>query len=203
MGAGSYSGWGVRTLSSDERAFNPLGYHTGTVWPHDNALLALGLRSYGFDDAFLRIFDDLLDAATAFPAYRLPELFAGYDRHPYEAPVPYPVACAPQAWAAGALPATLVSGLGLVADGLSRTLRIRRPSLPRDVSRIAISGLRVADASADLVFERFGHRDCVALTDVRVDGQLDVVVELMPGCDREVAPSLAQVRTVGAATGRA
>jgi glycogen debranching enzyme len=203
MGAGAYSGWGVRTLSSGERAFNPLGYHTGTVWPHDNALLALGLRCYGFDDAFLRIFDDLLDAATCFPAYRLPELFAGYDRHPYEAPVPYPVACAPQAWAAGALPAALMSGLGLVADGLSGTLRIRRPSLPRDVSRIAISGLRIGDASADLVFERFGHRDCVAVTDVRVDGQLDVVVELMPGCNREVVPSLARARTVGAATGRA
>jgi glycogen debranching enzyme len=203
MGPGSYSGWGVRTLGSGEPAFNPLGYHTGTVWPHDNALLALGLRSYGFDDAFLRIFDDLLDAATAFPAYRLPELFAGYQRHPYEAPVPYPVACAPQAWAAGALPATLASGLGLVADGLSRTLRIRRPSLPRDVTCLAINGLRVGDASADLVFERFGRRNCVALSDVRVEGSLDVVVELMPGCDVEDAPSLAQVRTIGAATGRA
>ncbi|MGZ6729532.1 MAG: amylo-alpha-1,6-glucosidase, partial [Gaiellaceae bacterium] len=96
-GEGAYSGWGVRTLSAHERPFNPVGYHTGTVWPHDNALFAAGLRSYGFDDAFLRVFEDLLDAAASFPSYRLPELFAGFSRADYEDPVPYPVACSPQA----------------------------------------------------------------------------------------------------------
>jgi glycogen debranching enzyme len=195
MGAGSYSGWGVRTLSSDERAFNPLGYHTGSVWPHDNALIATGLRAYGFDDAFVRLFDDLLDAATAFAAYRLPELFAGYTRHAYEAPVPYPVACCPQAWAAGALPSMLMAGLGITADGLSRTLRIRRPLLPRDVNRLALRGLRIGGASADLVFQRVGDAGCVVLTDVEVEGPLDVVLELSPGA-RERAPALEPVRVV-------
>ncbi len=178
MSPASNSGWGVRTLASSARAFNPLGYHLGSVWPHDNALLAIGLRRYGFADDVLRIFDNMLDAAAASPSYRLPELFAGYDRRRYEAPVPYPVACTPQAWAAGSLPAILTAALGLVPDALDGKLRIRRPALPRDVSRLAIDGLRVGDATVDLVFERVA--DAVALTDVQIDGPLDVVLEIEP-----------------------
>jgi glycogen debranching enzyme len=193
MGEGAYSGWGLRTLSAGEGAFNPMGYHTGTVWPHDNALFAIGLRKYGFDEAFLRVFEDLLDAASAFHAYRLPELFAGYARRPYEQPVPYPVACSPQAWAAGALPSTLIAGLGLVPDGLRGTLRIRRPSLPRHVSRLALNGLRIADASVDLLFERV-RGDVVALTDVRIDGSVEVALEIAPRRDQELAPSLTELR---------
>jgi glycogen debranching enzyme len=179
MGEASYSGWGVRTLAEGERAFNPVGYHTGSIWPHDNALFAVGLRRYGFDEAFLRVFEGLLDAAASFSDYRLPELFAGFSRVDYEDPVPYPVACSPQAWAAGTLPAMLIAGLGLVPDGLERTLRIRRPSLPRQINRLALKGLPVAGARVDLLFERVAQRaDSVALTDVQVDGRLDVVLEI-------------------------
>jgi glycogen debranching enzyme len=179
---GTYSGWGVRTLSADERGFNPVGYHTGSVWPHDNAFFAVGLRNYGFDAPFLRIFEDLLDASASFSDYRLPELFAGFSRTDYEDPVPYPVACSPQAWAAGSLPWMLTAGLGIAPDALRRTLRIRRPSLPRQLDRVAVRGLRVADASVDLLFERVAQReDSVALTDVRIDGRLDVVLEFSPG----------------------
>jgi glycogen debranching enzyme len=186
---GAYSGWGVRTLSADERGFNPVGYHTGTIWPHDNAFLAVGLRNYGFDEQFLRIFEDLLDASSTFSDYRLPELFAGFSRGDYENPVPYPVACSPQAWAAGALPWMLTAGLGIVPDGLRRTLRIRRPSLPRHLGRLAVRGLRVADASVDLVFERVARGEGgVALTDVRIDGRLDVVLEFSPGQELEFSP---------------
>jgi glycogen debranching enzyme len=193
MGEGSYSGWGVRTLSADEQAFNPVGYHTGSIWPHDNAFLALGLRNYGLDEPFLRIFEDLLDAAASFEHYRLPELFAGFSRTDYEAPVPYPVACSPQAWAAGTLPAMLIAGLGLLPDGLNRTLRIRRPSLPRHVERLALRWLEVAGASVDLLFERVAHRgDSVALTDVQVDGDLDVVLEIPRRVEPEPAESPAQ-----------
>ncbi|MCW3063599.1 MAG: putative Amylo-alpha,6-glucosidase [Solirubrobacterales bacterium] len=182
MSEEAYSGWGVRTLAADELAFNPVGYHTGTVWPHDNALFAVGLRRYGFDEAFLRIFEDLLDAAASFTDYRLPELFAGFSRADYEDPVPYPVACRPQAWAAGALPAMLVAGLGLVPDGLERTLRIRRPSLPRQIGRLELHGLRVGDARVDLLFERVvGRPDRVALTDAQIDGDLEVMLEILPG----------------------
>jgi glycogen debranching enzyme len=190
----AYSGWGVRTLGEGERAFNPVGYHTGTVWPHDNALFAVGLRRYGFDQAFLRIFEDLLDAAASFSDYRLPELFAGFSRADYEEPVPYPDACSPQAWAAGALPAMLTAGLGIVPDGLRRTLRIRRPSLPRHLDRLAVHGLCVADARVDLLFERVARRpETVALTDVHIDGDVDVVLEIGSGGDQERAPSLEQV----------
>jgi glycogen debranching enzyme len=179
MAEGAYSGWGVRTLAAGERAFNPVGYHTGSVWPHDNALFAAGLRRYGFDEAFLRVFEDLLEAASSFAAYRLPELFAGFSRADYEDPVPYPVACSPQAWAAGALPSMLIAGLGLVPDALEGTLRIRRPSLPRHVGRLAVQGLRVGNAGVDLLFERVaGRTDSVALTDVQIDGDLEVVLEV-------------------------
>jgi glycogen debranching enzyme len=204
MGEGAYSGWGVRTLGADERAFNPVGYHTGTVWPHDNALFAVGLRKYRFDAAFLQIFEDLLDAAASLAEYRLPELFAGFSRADYEAPVPYPVACSPQAWAAGTLPLLLTAGLGLVPDGLERILRIQRPSLPRQVGRLALDGLRVADARIDLLFERVSQRpDAVALTDVKIDGDVEVVLEIPPGRDQELAPSLDQVRRAAEAGPRA
>jgi glycogen debranching enzyme len=194
MSDGLYSGWGVRTLSDDERAFNPVGYHVGTVWPHDNAFFAVGLRKYGFDEAFLRIFGDLIDAAGNFSDFRLPELFAGFARTDYESPVPYPVACSPQAWAAGALPSMLIAGLGLVPNGLERRLCISRPSLPRQVSRLALNGLRVAGARIDLLFERVaGRPDSVVLSDVRIDGDVDVLLQIEPGRDEELAPGLAHV----------
>jgi glycogen debranching enzyme len=179
MAEAMHSGWGVRTLAAGERAFNPVGYHTGTIWPHDNSLFAVGLRNYTFDEEFLRIFEGLLDAASAFPDYRLPELFAGFSRTEYEDPVPYPVACSPQAWAAGSLPTMLIAGLGLVPDGLRGVLRIRRPSLPRQVNRLELQGLRVSEARVNLLFERIAPRaDSVALSDVQVEGSLDVVLEI-------------------------
>jgi glycogen debranching enzyme len=185
MGDASHSGWGVRTLSCDEAAFNPVGYHTGTVWPHDNAMFAVGLRRYGLDRPFLKIMEGLLDAASVLPNYRLPELFAGFSRTDYEDPVPYPVACSPQAWAAGALPYMLIAALGIVPDALDGTLRIRRPSLPRHIDRVAVEGLPVGDARVDLRFERVGGRgDSVALTDARVDGRLDVMLEILEGTER-------------------
>jgi glycogen debranching enzyme len=190
MSERSYSGWGVRTLAAGEVAFNPIGYHVGTVWPHDNALFALGLRKYAFDRDFLTVFEGLLDAAASFSGYRLPELFAGLTRSAYEDPVPYPVACRPQAWAAGALPAMLIAGLGLVPDALERRLSIARPSLPRHLSRVGLSGLRVGDARVDLLFERIaGRRDSVALTDAHVDGDVDVVLHIDSGRDDESEPA--------------
>jgi glycogen debranching enzyme len=178
MSDAAYSGWGVRTLAASESAFNPIGYHTGSVWPHDNALVAGGLRAYGFDEAFLRLFENLLDAAASFGSYRLPELFAGFSRTDYEGPVPYPVACSPQAWAAGALPSMLIAGLGLAPEALDRRLRVRRPLLPRHLGRAMVRGLRVGDSTVDLLFERDTPSAAgVAVTDVRVDGDLEVVVE--------------------------
>jgi len=170
-----FSGWGVRTLSDRNPAFNPLGYHTGSVWPHDTAMFACGLRRYGFDEDFLLVFDALLEAASRFDAYRLPELFGGLARRPGEDPVPYPVACRPQAWAAGSIPWLLAACLGLEPDALHGRLRVVRPLLPRWVDRLDLSGLRVAGATVDLRFERTAEG--VQLAGAQVDGTLEIVRE--------------------------
>jgi glycogen debranching enzyme len=170
-----FSGWGIRTLSSAERCYNPNGYHVGTVWPHDNAMIVAGLRRYGRDDAAQRIFMALLHAAMDFDQYRLPELFAGFPREEYGIPVPYPVACRPQAWAAGAVPYMLESTLGLVPEAFERRLRIVRPRLPDPAYSLELHGLRVGTATAALRFDRTG--DGVSVRVLRIDGPLDVIVE--------------------------
>jgi glycogen debranching enzyme len=178
MSPAMFSGWGIRTLGEDEAGYNPVGYHLGTVWPHDTAMTALGMRKYGFDEDFARIFEALLDAAANAGDYRLPELFAGFSRTEFETPVPYPVACQPQAWAAGSIPYLTAGGLGLVPDGLNGRLRIRRPSLPRWLNRVEVRGLRVADSHIDLLFERTATGGPVALADARIDGDVEVVLEI-------------------------
>jgi glycogen debranching enzyme len=118
LAADMFSGWGIRTLSEKERRYNPVGYHLGTVWPHDNSLIAAGFRRYGLDREARRVVAGIIEAATYFDNYRLPELFAGFSRDDYEVPVHYPVACHPQAWAAGSIPYMLESALGLVPEAL-------------------------------------------------------------------------------------
>jgi glycogen debranching enzyme len=171
-----FTGWGVRTLAQSHPAYNPVGYHTGSVWPHDSALIAFGLRRYGFDEDFTQIFEGLLEAASRFDDYRLPELFAGFARAEFDEPVPYPVACQPQAWAAGSIPFLLKWGLGLSPDALERRLAIVRPSLPRWLGRVEVTGLPLGDARIDLVFERAGEH--VTLADARIEGDAEVVLEI-------------------------
>ncbi|MEA2407765.1 MAG: hypothetical protein QOE69_1884 [Thermoleophilaceae bacterium] len=171
-----FTGWGVRTLASTHPAYNPVGYHTGSVWPHDSSLIAFGLRRYGFDEDFTLIFEGLLEAASRFGDYRLPELFAGFAREEFDEPVPYPVACQPQAWAAGSIPFLLKWGLGLSPDALNRRLRIVRPSLPRWLDKVDVTGLELGDTRIDLRFERAGSH--VVLADARIDGDAEVVLEI-------------------------
>ncbi|TPL75257.1 amylo-alpha-1,6-glucosidase [Mesorhizobium sp. B2-3-13] len=170
-----FGGWGVRTLSTRERRYNPVGYHLGTVWPHDNALLAAGCRQYGEDTASLRVFTAIAEAAMHFRHQRLPEAIAGFGREDFQVPVHYPVACHPQAWAAGAVPFLLTTCLGLQPEALSRTLRIIRPRLPTFVSRIELHGLRVGGESVDLQFTRTA--DAVTAKVLRVSGDLAVHIE--------------------------
>jgi glycogen debranching enzyme len=154
-----FSGWGIRTLSAGARAYNPISYHLGSVWPHDNSLILSGLRSYGFDDEASRVFGALLSASEGMRDYRLPELYCGYGRKPDERrPVEYPVACVPQAWSAGALPYALYRMLGLEADGRGGTLRVVRPLLPENVEWIELRRLNVGESSIDLRFRREGDR---------------------------------------------
>lgn len=158
-----FSGWGIRTLTEKQVAFNPIGYHLGTVWPHDNALIAAGFKRYGLDQEAVRIFNAILDAASFFDEFRLPEVFSGFSRLAYEVPIHYPVACHPQAWAAGSVPMLLATVLGFVPDGFNQRLRIIRPHLPEAVDSLEFTNLRVGRGSVDLSFQRAGD------TEVRIE----------------------------------
>jgi len=170
-----FSGWGIRTLSYKERRYNPMGYHLGTVWPHDNSLIAAGFRRYGFDKEASRVFVGLLEAAMEFEDLRLPELFTGFAREEYGVPVRYPVACHPQAWAAGSIPFLLQTFLGLVPDGFAKRLQIANPYLPDFIDLVEIRHLRVGQGSADIRFER-GRDGRMTATVLRVAGDLSVDV---------------------------
>jgi len=176
LGSPMFSGWGIRPLASSERRYNPVAYHRGTVWPHDNALIAAGFRRYGFDDAACRVFEGIVEASTYFPMRRLPETFSGFDRRDYGVPVRYPVACHPQAWSAASVPFLLQRLLGLTPEAFENRLRIVRPVLPASIDAVSLRRLRVGSAEVDLAFERGpgGHATARVL---RNEGGLEVRVE--------------------------
>jgi glycogen debranching enzyme len=166
MAEDMFTGWGIRTLASTSPRFNPIGYHIGSVWPHDNAVVAMGFKKYGFDEELTEVMTALFDAACVFPYYRMPELFGGEARTPHHAPVPYPVACRPQAWAAGAFPLLLQATLGLCPNAPNKELKIVRPHLPYWLESVQVKGLRVADGHVDLLFHRPRRRTQVEVLDV-------------------------------------
>jgi len=170
-----FSGWGIRATSTTSPRYNPFGYHLGTVWPHDNSIIAMGFKRYGFEDELNEVATALFDAARAFPYYRLPELFGGAARSAHHAPVPYPVACRPQAWAAGAFPLITQAILGLCPDGPHNRLCIVRPVLPEWLANVQVEGLRVGQGEADLYYERRAGRTRVHVLDVRGDLKVEMV----------------------------
>jgi glycogen debranching enzyme len=176
MAPDMFSGWGVRTLATTERAYNPVGYHLGTVWPHDSSIITAGLRHNGFDAEACRVFSALLDAAGHFDHHRLPEVFAGFGRDALAVPARYPIACHPQAWASGAIPFMLQSLLGLEPDAFRKRLDVVRPCLPRSIETLRFERLRVGRAEVDLRFERDGSGELAVSVDRRV-GELNVVVD--------------------------
>jgi glycogen debranching enzyme len=171
-----FSGWGIRTLSYKERRYNPMGYHLGTVWPHDNSLIAAGFRRYGYNNAASRILVGLLEAAMEFEDYRLPELFTGFAREEFGVPVRYPVACHPQAWAAGSVPYLVETSLGLVPDGFDNRLRVVEPHLPDFIRHVEIHHLRVGKGAVDLSFRR-NSEGALDVHVLNVVGGLTVEVE--------------------------
>ncbi len=170
-----FCGWGIRTLASTEKAYNPLDYQVGSVWPHDNALIALGLRRWGYTGYMDKVFTGIFQAATEFTHFRLPEVFDGFGRDQYSRPVNYPIACSPQAWAAGALPLLLQTALGLEPDALHKTLHIHRPHLPEWLGDVTFKGLHVSAATVDLHYERDGQTTLVAVQDRH--GDLEIAIE--------------------------
>jgi glycogen debranching enzyme len=151
----------VRTVSRRERRYNPVSYHNGSVWPHDNAILALGMARYGHADEALAVTSALFDAAAHMHLRRLPELFCGFERKRGKAPTLYPVACAPQAWAAVAPFALIQACLGLEVDCGPRKVRLRRPRLPQFIDWMSVKRLKVGDGSLDLMIRR--HDSSVAV----------------------------------------
>ncbi len=169
-----FSGWGLRTLTGVNPRFNPIGYHLGTVWPHDNSIAAMGFKMYGFEDELNRVASALFDASVAFPYFRLPELFGGETRSAHNSPVPYPVACRPQSWAAGAIPLIMQAMLGLKAEAPERRLRVVNPRLPSWLNSVQVRGLRVGSGSVTLQYRRSGRTTHVEVQ--KSTGGIDVVV---------------------------
>lgn len=171
-----YSGWGIRTLASGEARYNPLSYHNGSIWPHDNALIASGLAQYGFKNLAGKVLLALMDVSSMLELHRLPELFCGLERRPGEGPTLYPVACAPQAWAAAASFMLIEACLGLTIRGSENRVIFNRPCLPEGIPQLSIRGLRVGEATVDLLFER--QVDTVRVQVLEKRGDIEVVATL-------------------------
>ncbi len=170
-----FSGWGLRTLAEGERCYNPMSYHNGSVWPHDTGMTAAGLARYGHRDAFVRLATGLFDAVVHYEGLRMPELFCGFGRAPGGAPTRYPVACSPQAWAAGTAFHLLGSMLGAVPDATARRLVLSRPILPPWIAWMDVRGIRVGSARVDLLMSRSGEG--VKLEHVETDGDVQVILQ--------------------------
>jgi glycogen debranching enzyme len=157
LGAEFRSGWGLRTLARGQARYNPMSYHNGSVWPHDTSLGVAGMARYGERDAVAMIVGEIYAAASHFQM-RLPELFCGFEREPGEGPIAYPVACLPQAWAAGSVFLMLQAALGVSIDARSRTITIHAPTLPAGIERLTVSRLQIGEAFVDLAFVRLGDQ---------------------------------------------
>jgi glycogen debranching enzyme len=174
VGGDMFNGWGVRTVAASEVRYNPMAYHNGSVWPHDNALIAAGMASYGFKQGALKILSGLFDASQFLELHRLPELFCGFSRRPGEGPTLYPVACSPQTWSSVAVFLLLQSCLGLRIDAPHSCLTFSQPVLPPFLEHIEIKNLRIGDATVDLSLE--GHAKDVGINILRREGRVEIVV---------------------------
>jgi glycogen debranching enzyme len=169
-----FSGWGVRTVADLEPRYNPMSYHNGSIWPHDNALIAAGLSFREDKTLALRILKSQLDASTYFDASRLPELFCGFRRREGKPPTSYPVACSPQAWASGSVFMLLQSCLGVRIDSRLNRIIIQHPHLPEGLDRLSIRNLQVGNATADLILQRYSGT--VGLNVERPTGNVEVLL---------------------------
>ena len=162
-----FSGWGIRTVAAGQARYNPMSYHDGSIWPHDNAIAALRMARYGMVDHAARVMDAMFDASRHFDLGRLPELFCGFTRRPGEGPTRYPVACSPQAWASGAAFMLMQACLGLDVDGRAGSVNLREARLPAYVDRLCLDNLAVGEGRVDLRIDREEHGVGVEVMDRR------------------------------------
>ncbi|MGQ0538403.1 MAG: amylo-alpha-1,6-glucosidase [Gemmatimonadaceae bacterium] len=174
MAESSFNGWGVRTVAATEARFNPMSYHNGSLWPHDNAMIAAGLARYGCNHEALRILTGMFEASTYMDLNRLPELFCGFPRYPGQGPTLYPVACSPQAWASGAVFQLLGACLGLTFAASKPQLLFEHPVLPDFLTWVRVQNVQVGDGSVDLEFTRHTYEVSVNVT--RKAGDVDVAI---------------------------
>ena len=174
MSESMFSGWGIRTLATSESRYNPMSYHNGSIWPHDNSIVAYGLSRYGFTHSAMKVFEGLFDAAMFLDLHRLPELFCGFGRRSSQGPTVYPLACAPQSWAAGSVFLLLQASLGLSFDAEREQLRFNYPQLPDFLQEIQIKNLKAGKARIDLLMRR--HAGDVGINVLRREGPVEVVV---------------------------
>ncbi len=168
-----FTGWGIRTLAADEARYNPMSYHNGSVWPHDNALIALGMARVGLRAGTARLLETMQAAAIAADLRRLPELFCGFHRRPGQGPTSYPVACTPQAWAAATIPALVQACLGLSFDPAARAIRFDQPELPAFVDSLTLRDLTLDGARVSVAIRRTPGEVSVSL--LERDGDVRVV----------------------------
>ncbi len=171
----SFSGWGIRSIPTTEVRYNPMAYHNGSVWPHDNALIAWGLARHGLGELALQIWNGMFAAGLDFDLHRMPELFCGFAREPGESPVPYPVACAPQAWAAASVFLLLRACLGLEISAPQGHIHFNSPRLPSSLTELRIHNLEMAGTSVDLLLVR--HEEGIGVNVLRRDSDIRITVE--------------------------
>ncbi len=176
MSRESFSGWGIRTVATNAARYNPMSYHNGSVWPHDNALIALGFARYGFKEEAGRIFEALFDVSTYLELRRLPELFCGFSRRRNQGPTLYPVACAPQAWAAAAPLAMVQACLGLRVLPTLGTINLSHPMLPHFLDHVTLRGLGCGSVKLDIEFRRAGDHVSMNLLNTSGVAQLTMTV---------------------------
>jgi glycogen debranching enzyme len=174
LGPDSFSGWGIRTVASGEPRFNPVSYHNGSVWPHDNAIIALGFARYGFVSKATKIFSAMFEAAASLDLRRLPELFCGFSRKPHRGPIAYPAACAPQAWASAAPFACLGACLGMELSYEGNAITFRDPLLPPFLDHVTLTKLSIGKSRIDLRLQR--HGDDVTLDLLHRQGDAKVML---------------------------
>jgi glycogen debranching enzyme len=175
LGRDSFSGWGIRTVASGKARYNPISYHNGSVWPHDNALIALGFARYGFAQQASQIFSAMFEAAAYQDLRRLPELFCGFIRKPHRGPTAYPVACAPQAWAAAAPFAFLAACLGMDLSHRANSIRFVDPVMPDFLDYVKISRLSLRNSRIDLKLQRYGNDATLHLSSRKGDAKVMLV----------------------------
>jgi glycogen debranching enzyme len=168
-----FCGWGIRTIARGESRYNPMAYHNGSVWPHDNALIAAGMARYGLTEAAMRVFEGLHEVSLYMDQHRMPELFCGFERRKGEGPTSYPVACSPQAWAAASVFYLLQACLGMSFSPEKHEIRFRNPQLPSFLDNIKIKDLRLGDACVHLALQRYQNN--VGINILEKQGHVNVM----------------------------